>query len=275
VPDVDYVTQAEGAAKSPHNKMIIDTHCHLDFGEFDSDRDAVIERAKKAGVKRFINIGSSAEGSKRSVELASRHSEIFASVGIHPHHADEVTKDTLAEMESLAQNKKVVAIGEVGLDYFKSTSTPERQKELFVKFIELSGKLYLPLIIHTREAAGDTLEILEEHCKMPIRGVMHCFSGDEKVLKRVLEMGMFVSFTCNLTFKNAKRLREVARGVPPDKLLLETDAPYLAPQAYRGKRNEPAYMTELRDMLADVLKLPADDLERVTTENAGKLFGIK
>lgn len=255
-------------------KMIIDTHCHLDFDQFNSDRTAVIERAKKAGVAGFVNVGSSLEGSKKSTELASEHDDIFASVGVHPYHADEVKEEVFTEIAELAKNKKVIAIGEVGLDYFKSPSPPDKQKELFVKFIELSEKLELPLIIHNRDAHRDTLDVLKKTRSLPIRGVMHCFSGNKKLLKDVLGMGLLVSFTCNLTFKNAKNLREIAKCVPPEKLLLETDAPFLAPEAHRGKRNEPAYITELRDILSGLLKMSKNDVERITTDNAKKLFGI-
>jgi TatD DNase family protein len=255
--------------------MLIDTHCHLDFSEFNPDREAVIARAEKAGVERFINVGSSLEGSRKSVELASRYIGIFASAGIHPHHADEVTEDAFSEIEKLAKDKKVVAIGEVGLDYFKSKSAPEKQKKIFIKFIELSKELKLPLIVHTRNAHRDTVDILKEaHKNRPLSGIMHCFSGDKKLLDEVLGMGLFVSFTCNLTFKNAKRLREVAKSVPAERLLLETDAPFLAPQTHRGKRNEPAYITELRDILSELLGISKADVERITTDNAKKLFGL-
>ena len=230
--------------------MLIDTHCHLDFSEFDSDRELVIERAKKAGVNYIINIGSSFDGSQKSVDLATKYDGIFASIGIHPHHAEEVTEPIFTEIKKLTENKKVVAIGEVGLDYFKSPSPPENQKNLFIKFIELAKKRKLPLVIHSREASRDTLDILKNEYNKPIPGVMHCFSGDRKVLDEVIELGLYVSFTCNLTFKNAKNLREIAKTVPPERLLLETDAPFLAPQTYRGKRNEPAYITELRDILS-------------------------
>ncbi|NQU95989.1 MAG: TatD family hydrolase [Candidatus Omnitrophica bacterium] len=254
--------------------MIIDTHCHLDFDQFHADRDSVIERAEKAGVKYFINVGSSLEGSRKSVELASRHDSVFASVGIHPHEADHITEDTFTEIEGLLRDKKIVAIGEIGLDYFKKRSAPDKQKTLFTRFIEISKKRNLPLIIHNRDAARDTLDILKKNGTHPVSGVMHCFSGDEKFLGEVLEMGLHVSFTCNLTFKNAKRLREVAKGVPLDRLLLETDAPFLAPQAYRGKRNEPAYIIELRDVLSEILNVSKEEIEKVTTDNAKKLFKI-
>jgi len=254
--------------------MIIDTHCHLDFDQFNPDREAVLERARKAGVKCIINVASSLKGSKQSIELAHKHKDVFATVGIHPHEADSVNGGVFAEIEQLSGEKKVVAIGEVGLDYFKSPSSRDRQKEVFRRFIELSKNRRLPLIIHNREAANDTLDILQGACKKPIKGVMHCFSGDRELLGKVLELGLFVSFTCNLTFKNARSLREVARHVPADRLLLETDAPFLAPQSHRGKRNEPAFITELRDMLSELFNLPKEKIAKITTENAKRLFKI-
>ena len=254
--------------------MIIDTHCHLDFEQFASDREDVISRARKAGVLYFINVGSSLEGSRESVRLAAEYKNIFASVGIHPHHAMDDEEDAFGEIEALATGKKVVAIGEVGLDYYKSPSPPPAQKKLFVRSIGLSKKLGLPLIIHNRSADNDTLSILGSECAGSVRGVLHCFSGEKAFLAEALDMGLFISFTCNLTFKNAGNLREVAKRVPLDRLLLETDAPFLAPQAKRGKRNEPAYITELCDTLSGILGVSKERIEKVTSENAKKLFGI-
>jgi len=254
--------------------MIVDTHCHLDFKEFDHDREKALERAREAGVLYLINVGSSLVGSERACKLASTHDSIFATVGVHPHHAEEVTEEVFSKIESLAKNKKVVAIGEVGLDYCKSPSPPGKQKEIFIRFIKLAANLKLPLIIHNRDAALDTLEILKSNCGFPVPGVMHCFSGDRKVLKQVLDLGMYVSFTCNLTFKNAKNLQEVAKYVPLNRLFLETDAPFLAPQAYRGKRNEPAYITELCTELSFILNLPGEEIEEATTENANRFFKL-
>jgi len=254
--------------------MIIDTHCHLDFEHFDHDRDAVIARAKEAGVSGLINIGSSLKGSEKSVELAGSHENIFASVGIHPHDAGEMTDEVFARIKGLAGSPKVVGIGEVGLDYFKSPTPREKQRDVFAQFISLSRETGLPLIIHNRDAGEDTIEILKKECAFPVKGVMHCFSGDKDFLKNALDIGLFISFTCNLTFKNAKNLRDTARHVPTGRFLLETDAPFLAPQKYRGKRNEPAYITELRDIVAGILGISAPDVERITTDNAKKLFGI-
>ena len=253
--------------------MIIDTHCHLDFEQFASDRGDVIGRAEKAGILYFINVGSNLEGSRESVRLSSEYGNIFASVGIHPHHAGD-PEGALGEIEALAAGKKVVAIGEVGLDYYKSPSPAPPQKKLFVEFIGLSKKLNLPLIIHNRNADNDTLSILKSEYAVPVRGVLHCFSGERAFLTKALDMGLFISFTCNLTFKNAGNLREVAKHVPLDRLLLETDAPFLAPQAKRGERNEPAYITELRDALSKILGISKIEVEKVTSENAKKLFTL-
>jgi len=254
--------------------VIIDTHCHLDFEHFKDDRELCIERAKAKGVFYFINIGSSIEGSRKSVELARNHKSIFATVGIHPHHADEISDAVMKEAYELINSERVLAVGEVGLDYFKSPSNPQKQKVLFEKFIRIAKEKLLPLVVHNREASSDTLEILKTNYGIPVKGVMHCFSGGKDFLKKVLDMGLFVSFTCNLTFKNAKKLREVAQYVPKERLLLETDAPFLAPQKFRGKRNEPAFITELRDILSELLKTPKEEIERITTDNAKTLFNL-
>ncbi|MFH1593707.1 MAG: TatD family hydrolase [Candidatus Omnitrophota bacterium] len=254
--------------------MLIDTHSHLDFDQFNADRDEVIDRAKRAGVRYIINIGADLESSKNSVGLASSNDNIFASCGIHPESADEAGEDAFAEIERLAKSDKVVAIGETGLDYYRKRTSPEKQKEVFKRFITLSRKLELPLVIHMRDASSDVLAILKDECISPVSGVMHCFSGDKRFLGDVLDLGLYVSFTCILTFKNATALREVARDVPRDRLLLETDAPFLAPQRYRGKRNEPSFLTELRDTLAGILDISADEVERITTENAKRLFKL-
>jgi TatD DNase family protein len=254
--------------------MIIDTHCHLDFPEFNTDREAVINRAKESGVLYMINVASNLKGSRESVKLSSEYDNIFASVGIHPHHADEVNEDALDEITTLLKNKKVVAIGEVGLDYFKSPSSRQNQKKVFVDFINIAKEYQLPLIIHNRESFPDTLDIIKTECTFPVKGVMHCFSGDESALSNVLDLGLSVSFTCNLTFKNASKLREVVKFVPKDRLLLETDAPFLAPQKYRGKRNEPSYIAELRNILAELFGIQGEEIESMTTANAKKLFNL-
>lgn len=254
--------------------MLIDTHCHLDFNDFDVDRDEVIDRAKKIGVVGIINVGSSIEGTRRSIELAKSHDIVYATLGVHPHEAKTVSDKVIADFKALSKEKKVVAIGEVGLDFYRNLSTREEQESAFKKFIYLALDLNLPLIIHAREAGKEVLDILKNEMKQELRGVMHCFSGDKDFLERCLDLGLYVSFTCNLTFKNAENLRQVAQDMPVEKLLLETDAPFLAPQEFRGKRNEPAYLTHLVDEWAKILNLSRNDIMRTTTHNANLLFRL-
>lgn len=256
--------------------MLIDTHCHLDFKDFDSDRDAVLSRAAAAGVGIIIDVGSSLEGSKRAVKLAKKCDFVYASVGIHPHDVQKITDGTIDELKDLASGiKKIVAIGEVGLDYYRDLSPRDLQKEAFRKFIRLSRELGLPLILHDRDAHRDMLNILkEEFGAGKINGVMHCFSGDAVFLMECITLGLHISFTCNITFKNASGLREIAKEAPIEKVLLETDAPFLAPQAHRGKRNEPAYLVFLVEELSRIYGLSKEDIARITTHNANELFSL-
>ncbi len=255
--------------------MLIDTHCHLDFKDFDTDRDSVIDRALRAGVTKIINIGSSIEGTRRSVELAKKYEMVYATLGVHPHDAKTVTDKVIEEFRSLAKEPRVVAIGEVGLDYYRNLSPKEDQISAFKKFIRLALDLDLPLVLHGREADDDMLSILRSAAgKQGVRGVMHCFSGDAGFLKQCLDLGLYVSFTCNVTFKKADTLREVATAMPVERLLLETDAPYLAPQALRGQRNEPAHLTYLVEEWSKILSLSKEDIARITTHNANRLFRL-
>ncbi|MFA5085763.1 MAG: TatD family hydrolase [Candidatus Omnitrophota bacterium] len=254
--------------------MIIDTHCHLDFKDFDSDRDSVLDRAKEAGVVRIINVASSVEGTRRSLELAGKYDIVYASIGVHPHDAGEVTDKVIEDFRALAENDKVVAVGEVGLDYYRNLSPKDKQVEAFKKFIHLAGSLKLPLIIHSREADQDLISVLKSEKTEEQAGVIHCFSGDEQFLKECLELGLNISFTSNLTFKKAQTLREIAKAVPIEKVLLETDAPYLAPEGMRGKRNEPAYLPRLVDEWVKLTGLSKEDVERITTHNANELFKL-
>ncbi len=267
--------------------MLIDTHCHLDFKDFDQDRDEVINRARAAGVEKIVNVGSSIDGTRRSVELADKYDMVYASIGVHPHDAKTVTGKVMDDLRALAKNEKVVAVGEVGLDYYRLFRQPaeaqqlprndgsrEEQVSAFKKFIHLARDLDLPLIIHSREAEREALDILARENKNGVNVVMHCFAGDADFLKECLDMGLYVSFTCNLTFKNAGNLRDVAERMPAERLLLETDAPFLAPQEFRGKRNEPAYLTHLVDEWSRILNLSKEDIARVTTHNASLFFGF-
>jgi len=254
--------------------MLTDTHCHLDFKDFESDREDVINRSREQGLGFIINVGSSLEGTIKSVEIAERHDLIYAAIGIHPHYADEVRDVDVDTFKKYFGSKKVVAVGEIGLDYYKRTSSKENQKNLFIRLLEEAKDKHFPVIIHNRDAHEDTLSILKDVMGNSVKGVMHCFSGNEIFLKRCLDLGLFVSFTCNLTFKNADKLREVARLVPMDRLLIETDAPFLAPQVFRGKRNEPGYVRYLAEELSRIKNLSFEEVADTTTGNAEKLFGL-
>jgi len=252
--------------------MLVDTHCHLDFPEYEQDRDEVINRAHQNGVDYIIDIGSSLEGSRRAVELAQKYESVYAVVGVHPHEADNFTPETVKEIRNLAKNKKVVAIGEIGLDYFKQFSKKENQLPLFLSQLKLAKELNLPLVIHTRDAQEDTLGILKE--AMPVKAVVHCFSGDNLFLKECLDLGFLISFTCNITYKKAQGLRDMVKFAPLESLLLETDAPYLSPEGFRGKRNEPLQVRLLAGAVADLKGLKVEEVERVTTENARRFFNF-
>jgi len=255
--------------------MLIDTHCHLDFKDFDSDRDEVIDRARAAGVGKIINVASSIEGARRSVELAGKYDMVHATVGVHPHDAASVTDKVMADLGAMAKDSKVVAVGEVGLDYYRNLSPKEAQVSAFKRFIHLARDLDLPLVIHSRDAQNEALDILAKENKGGVGVVMHCFAGDSDFLQKCLDMDMYISFTASLTFKNAKNLREVAKSVPVERLMLETDAPFLAPQEHRGKRNEPAYLAYLVDEWSKIMGLSKEDIARITTHNANSFFSLK
>lgn len=268
--------------------MFVDTHCHLDFPEFNRDRDEVIQRSKENGIDYIINIGSSLEGSKKSLDLAKQYNFIYATVGMHPHQADRFDERIQDALEELAREDKVVAIGEIGLDYYKNysqaessilldielewTQRIENQKSLFISLIKLAKDLNLPLVIHNRNAQDDTLKILKQ--SMPARVVVHCFSGNENFLKECLDLGFFVSFTCNITYKKAQNLRSLVKITPLDRLLLETDAPFLPPEGLRGKRNEPIYVKYLAEEIAKIKEISIDEVAKVTTNSAKNFFNL-
>ena len=252
--------------------MLIDTHCHLDFPEFDNDRKEVVKKAQDAGIGYIINIGSSLAGSKKAVELSKEFECIYATVGIHPHQADKVRQQELEEIKVLAKNDKVVAIGEIGLDYSKNFSKQENQRQLFIALLNAAKELNLPVVLHSREAQEDILKILKD--AMPVRAVVHCFSGDPTFLKECLSLGFFISFTCNITYKKADRLRELVKIVPLERLFLETDAPYLSPEGLRGQRNEPRHVKELAEEIARLRGISFAQVTEATTNNAKKFFNI-
>lgn len=255
--------------------MLIDTHCHLDFPAFDSGRDSVLKRAQDAGVGLMVNIGSSLKGSRDSVALARQYPFIFATVGLHPHDAKDCSDEAFVEIGRLSREEKVVAIGEVGLDYFRNLSEPKIQRVVFEKFIDLAQKMQLPLVIHSRDAEDDVAAILKNHIALGLKGVVvHCFSGTEIFLKKCLDLDFFVSFTCNVTYKKAQRLRDLVRLVPLERMFLETDAPFLAPEGKRGSRNEPAYVVELAHEVARIKNIDFETVCAETTKNAKQFFKI-
>jgi len=261
--------------KLPHARLtsaMIDTHCHLEMPQFNPDRDAVIARAKEAGFEALITVGSDLEGTVKGMELAGRYDFIYSSIGIHPHDAKNFSDEIYNDLLKWSNETKVVAIGETGLDYHYDHSPREVQREVFRRHLLLARETDLPVIIHSREAKEDTLAILEESGVN--RGVLHCFSGDMEMAQRAMSMGLHISFAGPVTFKKSADLREIARLVPDDYLLVETDAPYLSPEPFRGKRNEPSYLLNTVRQLAEIRGVSPDDIARVTTLNAKRLFGI-
>jgi len=253
--------------------MLIDTHCHLDFPEFDPDRPEVLKRAAEAGVKYVINIGSSLQGSINSVKLAESYPNIFAVVGCHPHDSQDFSGQDLETLRSLAKSEKVVAIGEIGLDYYRNLSPQEDQKKIFVSFLRLARELNLPVVIHSREAREDTLRIMqEENVK---EAIIHCFGGDEIFLNACIDRGYLVSFTCNVTYKKAQSVRDAVKAAPLEIICLETDAPYLSPEGNRGKRNEPSFVSALAQEIARIKSLSVQEIAAATTQNAINFFGLK
>lgn len=252
-----------------------DSHAHLDDARFDADLPAVLERARAAGVERILTIadGTSAEEISRAVKLAEAHSNIWAAVGLHPHEARHATDGLLAALEELARSPRVLAWGEIGLDYHYDHSPREAQREAFRRQLRAARALRLPVIIHCREAWEDCLAILgEELAASGLGGILHCFSGDAGVARRALDWGFLISFAGNVTFPRAENLRAVAREIPLDHVLVETDCPYLAPQAVRGKRNEPAFVVETAAALGRLLGMSGEEIGARTAENFLRLF---
>ena len=253
---------------------LIDSHAHIDFDSFDEDLDKVLERAGEAGVCKIVCAGTTVEGSISSHEMALKYPHIYSSAGVHPHEACDVNDESYEKIKTLAKNDKVVAIGEVGLDYHYEHSPKEIQQEVFTRFISLAKETHLPLIIHTREAEEDTLKLLKENKAGEAGGVIHCFSGSLDMAKECIKMGFYISIPGIVTFKKAANLEEIVKHVPIERMLIETDAPYLAPIPYRGKRNEPAYVKYVAERVAEIKGLSFEDVARITTLNAEELFGI-
>lgn len=253
--------------------MLVDSHCHLDFPDFASELDAVVGRARAVGVGRMVTISTRVKQQDTLRGIAERFDDVFCSVGTHPHHADEELDVTADDLVRLTDHPKVVAIGEAGLDYHYDNAPRDAQERGFRTHIAAARATGLPLVIHARKADDDVARILEQETeKGTFPAVLHCFTGGRDLAMRAVALGHYVSFTGILTFKNSQALRDIAAELPADRILVETDAPYLAPNPHRGKRNEPSFVTETARMLAAARGVSTDDIARQTTENFFRLF---
>jgi len=259
---------------------LVDSHCHIDGPEYDADREDVIARALAAGVTTMLNVGTGDPHSgafERAVELAEKHPEIYCAIGVHPHDAklfDDAAEQRLTGLAK--QSSRVVAWGEIGLDYHYDHSPRDVQRKVFRRQLRIARELNLPVVIHSREADNDTIAFLREELSGHARGgVMHCFGGSLQMARDAIDLGFYVSFAGNLTFKKAEDLREIARQLPLDRVLVETDCPYLTPIPFRGKRNEPARVIETAKRLAELKETEVDEIGRVTSANFERLFGVR
>ena len=259
--------------------MFVDSHAHIDGTEFDSDRENVIQRARDAGVSAILNIGTGDPHSgalERAVELAEAHADIYTTIGIHPHDArlfDDKAEQLIIKLKT--QSSRVIAWGEIGLDFHYDNSPRDVQMKVFQRQLQLADEANLPVIIHTREAEAETIEILKSHgAGGYLPGIMHCFSGGSWLAQQAIDLGFYISFSGIVTFKKAEELRTIAKQLPLDRLLIETDCPFLAPVPYRGKRNEPAYVVEVARCLADLHGVSVDDMGRITAANFTRMFRL-
>jgi TatD DNase family protein len=261
---------------------LIDTHAHLHFRQFDADRQEVLERASAAGVATMVTVGTDVLSSQQAVDLAARHDTIYASVGMHPHDAKKLNGSALAKLRTLAQQPRVVAVGEIGLDFYRDRSPRDMQRKAFQAQLAWSAKLAKPVIIHDRDAHDEVMEILADwaaglvHSPLAGRlGVLHTFSGDSRMAEQAIDLGFYISISGPVTYKNARRLAGVVRDIPLDRLLVETDCPFLTPHPYRGRRNEPAYVRLVAERIANLRGMAFGDLAKATTTNAERLFQFK
>lgn len=251
---------------------LFDSHCHLDDEAFAVDREAVLARARAAGIRGIVTVGTSLLSSRRALALAEEHADVYAAVAIHPHDASDATVEAMTDLESLARHPRVVAIGETGLDYYRDFAPRDIQAQAFRAHLALARRLNLPVIIHNRDAHLDGMRILADEA--PPRVIMHCFSGSLEIARRCLDRGYFLGLGGPLTYRNARRALEVAAYVPPDRLLLETDAPYLPPEPHRGRRNEPSYLPLIAWAAAHARGVAPGTVAEITTNNAREAFGL-
>jgi TatD DNase family protein len=255
--------------------MIFDSHAHYDDEAYNEDRDAVIGRLKEEGVEALVNIGASIEGSESSIALAKKYPFIYATIGVHPENIKTMTEDDIDWLREHSKEEKVVAIGEIGLDYYWDKDNKEDQKKWFRKQIALAKETNLPIAIHSRDAAADTINILKEEHVEEIGGIIHCYSYSKESVKDYLKLGLYVGIGGVLTFKNGRKLREAVEEIPLERIVLETDAPYLAPDPYRGKRNNSAYLKYVVDKIAEIKETSTEEVIRITTQNTYDVYRIE
>jgi TatD DNase family protein len=253
--------------------MYIDTHAHLQWSSFDNDREQVIDRAIEKGVTRIVNIGFDLQGSVKGVALADKYDQLYATIGIHPHNASMLNTKTLDVFRKLVDNPKVVAIGEIGLDYYRNLSPRHVQKQAFETQLDLAQELNLPVIVYDRESHNDIIQMLTKY-KGKIRGIMHCFSGNKEFAKQCIDLDFMVSFAGTATYPNAHDLHQIAIWIDQKNMLLETDCPWLAPQTMRGKRNEPSFLPLTAQKIAQLKNMNIKDIAKITTQNAEALFKL-
>jgi len=255
--------------------MLVDSHAHLEMPEFKKDLEEVIQRAKDSGVQYIFTVGTEKADWNQTLDISHRYPSLYAILGIHPHHAKKMDPETYPLLRDLCKDEKVKAVGEIGLDFFRNLSPKEVQLRRFREQIGLAKELGLPIVVHDREAHQETLEILKSEGAKECGGIIHCFSGDYEMARACIDMGFYISIPGSITFKNAGGLREVVEKIPLDVLLVETDAPFLTPEPFRGKRNEPAFVRYTAKKIAEVKKIAFDRVAEATGENALKVFKIK
>ena len=254
--------------------MLIDSHAHLEMPEFKKDLEAVIQRAKGSGVEYIFTVGTEKKDWKRAVEIADSHPSIYVILGVHPHNAKEIDDQTYPTLKKLCRNGKVKAYGEIGLDFFRNLSPRDIQLKRFREQIGLAKELDLPIVIHDREAHRETLEILKSEKAEESGGIIHCFSGDYEMAKACMDMGFYISIPGSITFKNAEGFRKIVERIPLESLLVETDAPFLTPEPFRGKRNEPSYVRYTAQKVAEIKKVSFEKVAEITTQNALRVYRL-
>ncbi len=260
--------------KKEHLPLLVDSHAHLDGSQFANDLDETVERATANGISHILTIGCDLESSANSIAVAEKYEHIFAAVGVHPHDATEINADALEKLRAMLAHPKVVALGEIGLDYYRDRSPREVQRNAFRQQIRLAKDVGKPIIVHDRDAHDEVVQILKEEDAAANGGVLHCFSGDLEMAQQCLKLGFYLSFTGTITYPKNEAVREIIKAIPIDRMLVETDCPYLSPQKFRGKRNEPAYVRYTAEKMAEIKGLTIEDVARVTSRNCHDLFGF-